>query len=636
MILTEFTVEKFRNVVSSGAVPVERDITCLVGKNESGKTAMLQALARLIPARPAAFDLQDQYPRWLLVRDRKSGEADKAVPISAVFELEESDREFFDERFGAGVVKSDTVTASRGYDDVLRIGVKSDEAKAVSALVKNAGVSTATKAQLNLESFAALATSLETAQADAAQAGEELDEKTAGELAALASAVQELLGGKDFGKVVLNAVIERLPRFFYFSDYSILPGRLDLREIAGSDPPASSGMQTAWALLKLAGTDTSRLGEDEYEVRKAELEAVSIDLTRQVFEYWTQNAELKVNIDVDKETEQTPNGQTAVARYLDVRVTDDRHGYSNNFGQRSSGFQWFFSFLAAFSEFEHEDTRVVVLLDEPALTLHARAQQDFLRFIDERLAPTHQVIYTTHSPFMVETDHLERARIVEDKGPETGSQVSTEVLATDRDSLFPLQAALGYDIAQSLFIGPDNVLLEGTSDFTYVTLLSDFLRGQGRAHLDPRWRLLPCGGSSNIPTFVALLGSHLDVTVLIDSGTKGSQRLVELGKRGLLDPTRLIAVGEITAAANADIEDLFDVEDYLRLYNGAYGKKLAETALPAGDRVVRRIAEKNGEFEHGDPADFLLRHRDELLPQFSASTLDRFEQLIIRINGTLP
>jgi predicted ATP-dependent endonuclease of OLD family len=117
--------------------------------------------------------------------------------------------------------------------------------------------------------------------------------------------------------------------------------------------------------------------------------------------------------------------------------------------------------------------RVVVLLDEPALTLHARAQQDFLRFINERLSPKHQVIYTTHSPFMVETGHLERARIVEDKGPDRGAEVTTEVLATDRDSLFPLQAALGYDIAQNLFVGPNNLLVEGTSDFTYLTLISD-------------------------------------------------------------------------------------------------------------------------------------------------------------------
>lgn len=123
-------------------------------------------------------------------------------------------------------------------------------------------------------------------------------------------------------------------------------------------------------------------------------------MTNQVFEYWKQNPDLQVVIDIDKETIQQHHGQTAVARFLD-RLSDRRTGYSNNLSQRSSGFQWFFSFLAAFSEFDRQEAPIV-LLDEPALSLHGRAQADFLRFINERLAPNSPVLYTTHSPFMVE------------------------------------------------------------------------------------------------------------------------------------------------------------------------------------------------------------------------------------------
>lgn len=632
MLLREFSVVRFRNVVKSGPIPVADDVTCLVGKNESGKTALLHALEGLNSARGAKFDLHDQYPRWLLTRDRKSGVADDTRPISAVFELEEGEKAQLEERFGVGVIKDPKVVVTSDYEGGRGVAVEADEGKAVSALLKNTGTSNATKKALGkTDSFEALREAIHEALES-----DEVTENVTEKLNALVGAVAELLGDRDFGTVLRGAVVELLPTFFYFSDYSILPGRIDLREIAGADSPGKTGLQTAWALLKLAGTDTARLAEEDYEVRTAELEAVSIDLSDQVFEYWTQNTDLKVVIDVDKVTEQTPRGQTAVARYLDVRVRDDRHGFTGNFGQRSSGFQWFFSFLAAFSEFEGHPERVVVLLDEPALTLHGRAQQDFLRFINERLAPTHQVIYTTHSAFMVETDRLERVRIVEDKGPKEGAKVSTEVLATDQDSLFPLQAALGYDIAQSLFIGPFNVLLEGTSDFTYITVISDHLKSLKQTHLDPRWRLLPAGGAQNIPAFVALLGGHLEVTVLIDSGTKGAQRLTELGRRGLLDPKRLITIGEITATNNADIEDLFEVDDYISLYNAALRKKLKAAELPPGDRIVRRVAEKAGEFEHGDPADYLLRHRDEVLPGLAAGTLDGFERLIERINSTLP
>ena len=238
---------------------------------------------------------------------------------------------------------------------------------------------------------------------------------------------------------------------------------------------------------------------------------------------------------------------------------------------------------------------------------------------------------------MVEMGHLERVRVVEDKGPKLGAQATTEVFGTDRDSIFPLQAAIGYDIAQSLFVGPDNLVVEGSSDFTYLTVVSDYLATQKRARLDPRWRLLPAGGSSNIPAFVALIGPHLDVTVLVDAGTDGMQRLTNMTKRGLLQGQRLITITEITGSSNADIEDLFTVADYLKLYNGAMGKPfIAENKLPPGDRIVKRIARKIGkDFDHGLPADHLLRNRDTLCPEMEEETLTRFERLIHRINQTL-
>ena len=397
-------------------------------------------------------------------------------------------------------------------------------------------------------------------------------------------------------------------------------------------------MQTARALLMLAATTPNMLQQEDYELRKAELEAVSNDLTRQVREYWHQSEDLDVEIDVDKVTEALPNGQHAVARYLDVRVRDRRHGYTNNFSQRSSGFKWFFSFLAAFSEFENLDKPVIILLDEPGLTLHGTAQADFLRFIEDRLAPAGQVLYTTHSPFMVDPAALDRVRIVEDKGVDEGSVATEDVLSVGSDSLFPLQAALGYDVSQSLFIGTDNILVEGTSDWTYLTIMSDHLRGLGRHGLDERWRVLPTGGAQNIPAFVALLGRHIDVTVLVDAATQGMQRLQALASKGLLAANRLVTVANVTGTKTADIEDVFTPDDYLKLYNKAFGRRLTAKGLPPGDRIIDRINRKTGErdYDHGKPADILLRHRDTILPDLASDTLDQFEALFNRLNATAP
>jgi len=310
--------------------------------------------------------------------------------------------------------------------------------------------------------------------------------------------------------------------------------------------------------------------------------------------------------------------------------------FENNFSQRSSGFQWFFSFLAAFTEFEESDSDVVVLLDEPALTLHGKAQADFLRFINDRLAPVAQVLYTTHSPFLVETDRINRVRVVEDRGPDLGAHVSADAMMVGDDTLFPLQAALGYDVAQHLFVGDTNLLVEGPSDYLYLDVFGRHLRDSGGEGLATSWRILPAGGSGNIPAFVTLMGRELQVTVVVDSGTEGTGKLQSAIAANRLSQRRLISIAEITGKKNGDIEDLFAVEDYLLVYNKAFGSKLKATDLPQGDRIVKRIEQHlGGRFDHNAPAYTLLSAQPALLAKMSAATLDAFQRLITRINSTL-
>jgi len=146
--------------------------------------------------------------------------------------------------------------------------------------------------------------------------------------------------------------------------------------------------------------------------------------------------------------------------------------------------------------------------------------------------------------------------------------------------------------------------------------------------------VLPAGGAANIPAAIALIGRQTGVTVLLDS-RNGNEKLVELAKAGYLKSKRLVAVAEVTGASKADLEDLFEVEDYLALYNQAFGKALRAADLPSGERILERIKEKEGEFDPGRPADALLRLRDKLLPPLRPGTRARFEELFRRINKTL-
>ena len=134
-----------------------------------------------------------------------------------------------------------------------------------------------------------------------------------------------------------------------------------------------------------------------HEAFISELEATSNSITDQFLEYWSTNNNLEIQFEIQ------PVGND---KYLNIRIRNTKHRVTLPLKNRSKGFIWFFSFLVWFSKIERHEN-VIILLDEPGLNLHAEAQNDLLRYIDEMLAPKYQVIYTTHSPFMIDPAKLQ-------------------------------------------------------------------------------------------------------------------------------------------------------------------------------------------------------------------------------------
>ncbi len=640
MRLKTVQIRHFKHVLDSTPVEIQPDITCLVGKNESGKTAFLEALRRLKPAQGAAkFSSPTHYPAWLEKRHRREAKAkgwdlDENVPITATFTLDGDDKAAVSEVFGEGVLLSDTIEFSRNYTNRSGAVFQVDEAKAIANLLANVELPPDLQALKSCQTFNALHTEL----ANSTPESEE-ESATANSLVEIEEAIKETLpDDTTLWQAVWQILFVRVPIFFYFSEYSSLPSTVHIRELlAANEEDLDEDEHTALALLQLAEFEEDHLLDTNYETRKRELENVANELRGQVLEYWSTNRNLRVEMDLTLKEQAANNGTTTVIDELHIRMRDDQHELSLRFDERSSGFRWFFSFLTAFSRYEFDNTPIIILLDEPGLGLHATAQRDFLRFIEERLSKRCQVIYTTHSPFMIQPNHLERARLVEDKGRETGSVTTSDVLTTDSDTLFPLQAALGYDIAQHLFIAKDNLVVEGPSDFLFMQTISARLIEDGREGLDTRWSIMPLGGADVVPAFVALLGNHLDVTVVVDARKEGHQKLTALANAGFLGEKRIITIGEVADRKLADIEDLFSKDDYVALYNAAFGKKIKVTDVKGTDPIVRQIARKQGveRFDHNAPAEVLLRERAKRVAALSDETLDAFEGLFKRINSTL-
>lgn len=635
MRLISFHVKVFRNVIDSGEIAVD-DVTCLVGKNEAGKSALLAALHMLNPASPSfSLSLLDDYPRWLKKEHEISGEISDAVPILAKFELSQDEVDDLASRFGVGVLKSPIVSAFRKYTST-QIEIKADLDLRAFIDPFVASLPEALQAELGgLDTSQALI-----ARIDEVVAATNPDDATSTALAdhaqAAKSSLAEILGAPSLTEAVGAHIRGGIPRTFYFSIYAQLVGRYNLEDVFAAIQSGSEDEETQAAadFLKLARIVPATVADWDYEASNAELESISSLLTKRVKEHWKQNDHLRLRVTIEPQKVPRPGGEDII-RFLQFRVEDELHYFSNRLDRRSTGFRWFVSFMASFLEFEKEQN-LILLLDEPGLSLHARAQMDLMDTIEDKLANDRQVLYSTHSPFMVRTSALARTRIVEDQGPALGSITINDVgKVSDPDTLFPLQAALGYDVVQSLFIGNRNVLVEGVSDFIYISMLSEHLRSLGRDSLPDDCRLLPAGGASNIPTFIALLGGHLDLVVLIDGNTD-SQRIENSITRGRLAAEKVLSLDQFSNVTGADIEDVFTPGEYLALYNGTFGASLKVGDLNGSDRIVKRISRHSGDFNHGAVAAYFLRNLPKSLSSLSAGTLDRFENLIRALNGALP
>jgi predicted ATP-dependent endonuclease of OLD family len=298
--------------------------------------------------------------------------------------------------------------------------------------------------------------------------------------------------------------------------------------------------------------------------------------------------------------------------------------------------------------------KLVILLDEPGLSLHGTAQADLLRYIKEKLLPQYQVIYSTHSPFMIDAGDLFTVRTVEDivtKDNEIlGTKVGDEVLSSDADTIFPLRAILGYDLTQSLFVGEHTLLVEGPSDLLYLTWATNELRSRGRTGLDPRWVITPAGGIDKIGSFIALFGGNkLHVAVLTDYHSGDKAKVKTLRDSDILRAGHVFSADSFTGTAEADVEDLLGRDLYLALVTVCYGLSKkdqfpAAKLAGASDLVAKEASEHMltvstsvPQFDHYAPAAFLVGHWADLKDSLPGvdDALTRFEEFFKQANAVL-
>ena len=673
MRLTQVRVQNYRCVRDTGWFEVEQGKTILVGPNEAGKTAVLEALQQINPSEGVkGFDPLRDYPRKLYNADIQSGRLDPSnIPVtSARFALEPDDLAELPDGFGATeyiytrylnnrfthtlkggpelVVFSDAVRkdlkrlathvdkrAAEGQEDEeQRFGAELDD------VIEGWRVGT-TKIHgdhaVELRSWLDSTTEF-VDENDAAQ------EQRHTRLLEYTRISEE----RDAALTELNSL---LPVSVYFNDYFRVRPNLHLRHLADrvdqnllDDDRYDYGNL---CLLKLLGFDARGLanlgdapdpGDDpdafesyrnQLDERDIQLNAASVRLTDEIRSIWNPDST-------------RPEADTVLIKadgqYLKV-VIQDELGVQIEVDQRSAGFQWLVSFFVVFfAEAEDAHDNSILLLDEPGLSLHGLKQREF-RHTVSRLAEGNQTLYTTHSPFLVGPEELDMVRVVEMVDRETGTKVHTSVTASDPAALLPLQEALGYDLAQSLFAQQRNLVLEGLTDFWYLEATTQMLRDAGLADLNEKIALLPANTAGKVVYFATILhANNLKVAALLDSDNAGDQAAKQetlvhtLGNKNILRTVDVYS-GAVT---KPEIEDLLR-NTLLAIAKSELQWDVSEVAAKQPQRPIAGIfASEIGDFSKYRLAKTYLRWtREHNATELTEEERSSWVGLIKRVNRAL-
>lgn len=664
MELKSFHVWNYRSINDSGEIDVSR-ITSIVGRNESGKSNLLRALRSLNPAEGfAELNKIKDFPRhrrleectpetrmlsttWALSdNDRK--ELAAILPRAKDLQQVSVGRYYKKDRWvnlGLPLIPFDTkevaATIRKITPAVKAAAAKQEEAanKTLTAAADAFEKAITVQPGVTKEKWAESAKkALPVLRQAIAAAGAELTEAQDQHIVSLEELADEIAQDNEAQGKARTWVISKLPVFIYLDDYPELEGHQNIHDYLQRKENGTKSEPDVYfeKLCKVAGLNPQQLqdlhNKGDQETRNQLANRASAVVTKELGRLWNDR-KLKVRFNLD-------------SHHMDTFVSDPNADFDVevNLNERSRGFRWFLSFYITFSA----DTdggaaaNAILLLDEPGLYLHAKSQLDLLNHFEDDFA--NQIIYTTHSPFMVPTQNLDSVRTV-NIGAE-GTTVTNDP-SGDARTLFPLQAALGYDLAQSLFVGPNNLIVEGVTDFWIINSISEYLADQGKTSLHKDLTLTPAGGAQKVSYMVALLTSeNLNVLVLFDAEKDSNATKDELIKSKLIQEQNVVFISEAFGtgkSAEADIEDLLEPDVYIKLVKEAYTKELKGKTLTLNDKIPRIAKRVEAAFKDlgipfhkTRPARLLLKKMaNEPDTIVSLATVVRFETLFAAVNDRL-
>lgn len=600
-------IKNFRSITDSGRVYFNSGVTVFAGKNESGKTNILRALS--------AFSLnkfdEDDEPQDL---------ADGFKPeITVSFQVSADDlNHLLDDRLPNGeyelVIKRRKgylqVYSGDAYDSLTEQYYSEFDTVATDFELKLVRI--ATDHNIDIGNFDKYHNELNYKKTYIKYARECLDiifnfkEGLTGEDIYVLDEDVRLLSDwlvslKDFDEKITSVqtrLSEALPNFVLFDSFDdILP---DLISMEDQEPPT-----IVKRFFSVVDVEMDQIfSEQNGQRRKRVADKTSAKITGNFGNFYQQET-IKITIN--------PDGNNL---YFFIYDKDESTPFRPQ--QRSKGMQWFLSFFLTLQAEATDNS--IILIDEPGLYLHPKAQEDVLRVL-ETISEDNQVLLTTHSPYLIDPNRLERVRLVA-RDQDNRTFVENKVhKGADKDTMTPVITAIGLDVTKSLVFSPKfNVLVEGISDYYYFEAFKRCFVEQ-IPHVE-EIQFVPNVGAQQIPNMAALLfGWEIDFVVVLDNDKEGKSVQTRLIKDLHLDKDRIIFICD---ESNKSVEDLFDEKDFIEhvLPEGWKGKE-GKNSTKVKDNKALLAKQFNSNVE-------------EILPHLCDVSVENFKrvlrEIVIRAN----
>ncbi len=701
--LLRFKVHNFRSIEESDWIDIS-DNSCLVGTNEAGKTNLLLALWKLNPANKEPIIPLDDFPRNLF-SNYKAGGHEKDVFISADFLLQEEFSQAIADELKCDKIQVEKVLVKRKYNGNYIIAFPYSKINKFPSSRINSFISLFKQSLTVSETFqkedeklkAKILINLEKIIKELP-----VDVVQRKDIENIKIAIKKMY--EEFGRKVnlpnffeINLVkkldfflaafdgspiettneirlkiLKEIPKFVYYSDYGNLDSEIFLPRVIEDfqrddlSETARAKVRTLRVLFKfvnLSPEEIYELGDDrkvivkklnyndqeisseeekpsEEEIRewadkKRErgilLRSAASQLTLN-FKQWWQQGNYIFEFEAD-------------GNHFRINVSDSLRPEAIELEGRSRGLQWFFSFFLVFLvETKEGHSNSILLLDEPGLSLHPIAQYDLAKFF-RKLSEDNQLLYTSHSPFLVDMDNLANVKVVYVDAESGRTKVSSDLRYNGQDtqkSIYPIHAALGLTVSDTLLLGCTPILVEGVSDQIYLNLVKRYLISIGKLKYSKEFVFIPTGGVKGMGPVSKLVSSRDEELpfVLLDSDQAGKNFQKNLkNARYKGHENRILEISDFLGEGSFEIEDLMPSQSIISLIDRLYRcDNYFEDNYIKGSPIVNQIEEwatnNSIQLKNGwkvDIAKAIHNRFEKVFETIEDSLADKWNNLFVRL-----